>query len=558
MQLKLRYGLIITLLAGLISAMTVTGNPRAEGIFVLTDRTWVLSGDTIWFALVNGHGDGNQGNVVHVQLENPSGENVNKVMVVTRDGTGEGYMPVPDSLGTGIYTIRAFSKTMINRETQETRVTLITVINRFDEEVISLPARKDLKEIHPAVTGDIMPEISRSPVKPREKVQLRITIPEDIRKSVKAAVLSASLVPPGTEPVPQFALSGIQIMRSNGEEPVPAENDGFFLGGRVLPDPGESLPERSLVLLSIPDSIPYFDYCYTDKNGHFRFKLKKTFGTAEIFLRAISGDDQALQVELLGDDLASESQRGEELTILPENHQQFIKEMLEAGYFMRIFSPETQYQESFFSMGQAFPEPFYGVPDRRIYPAEFIELQDFMEISRELLPGVRFRNRDNKYILNIINEQERIFFPSSPLRLVNGIPFFSDHLLARFKSSDIKYIDLIYRERIFGDISFKGVLSITLNNLGSDWVREQKNLYVFQVPCLQVSMKPTGMQPSASLDRNIPDFRTVFLFERLSPEDAEPVYEITSSDLKGDIQVRYQGITHDDQLIELTGKLKVQ
>jgi hypothetical protein len=558
MQWKLRYGLIITLLAGLISAFTVTAQPKAEGIFVLTDRTWVLSGDTIWFALVNGQGDGNQGNVVHVQLENHSGENVNKVMIVTKNGAGEGYMPVPDSLKTGRYTIRAFNKSLITHRAPETLVTLITVVNRFDEEVVSLPGRTDLRKIQPAVTGEIIPEISESAVKLRDKVQIRITIPDDIRKQVKNAVVSASLVHPGAESESQFALSRTHIVSTNGEEAVPAENDGFYLKGRVLPTPGESLSERNMVLMSIPDSIPYFDYCYTDKNGHFRFKIKKAYGTAEIFLKAISRDDQTLQVALLGDILKSEPLQEAELTLLPEKQQQFMKEMLEAGYFLRIFSPETRYRDPFFSMEQLYPEPFYGVPDRRVYPSEFIELQDFMEISRELLPGVRFRNRDDNYILNIINNQERVFFPSSPLRLVNGIPFFSDHLLARFKSSDIKYIDLIYRERVFGDISFKGVLSIMLNNTGSEWIREQKNLSVFHVPCLQASLKPACMRPNVRLDRNLPDFRTVFLFDRISPEETEAVYEINVSDLKGDILVRYQGITHDDQLIELTGKIQVR
>ena len=97
-----------------------------------------------------------------------------------------------------------------------------------------------------------------------------------------------------------------------------------------------------------------------------------------------------------------------------------------------------------------------------------------------------------------------------------------------------------------------------LNHSGSDWISEQKNLYRFQVPCLQVSMKPACKRTIANPGRNIPDFRTVFLFDRHSPEESDAVYEIHVSDLKGEILVRYQGITHDNQLIELTGKLKVQ
>lgn len=558
MQKKGRYILFKGLLAGIILILAASGKPWAGGIYILTDRTWALSGDTVWFALINGQEIRDQGNVVHVQLENRFDQTVNSVRVILRNGSGEGYIPVPDSLSTGRYIIRAFNSSMIRQKVEETPGTLLTVVNRFAEDVVSVPGPSGLPVISPVSVPGVFLQVNPSPAGHREKVQVQVTIDEDIRKQIKEVVVSAELAGSQVETSGQLIVSPVSFREPYGDDPFPVEQDGFYIEGRVVSESGESLPGRSLVLLSIPDSIPYFDYCFAGSNGHFRFKLKNAYGTAEIFLRAIGRDTQSLQVELSGDVLSGVHSVYDKPIILDEQWTKYTKDVLEAGWFSRVFSQETRYIDPFFIMEPVYPEPFYGVPDKRVYPSDFIELENFMEISRELLPGVRFRSRDDQYALHILNDLDRNYFTSSPLRLINGIPVFNDNLLYRFNSSDIQHIDVIYRERIYGDISFKGVLALVLSETAGDWLSEQKNLRRFTISCLQVPVEPASLRQPAGLARNVPDFRRVFLFDRLSPEETMKTYEFTTSDLKGDIVVRVQGITYDNQLVELTGKLKVQ
>jgi hypothetical protein len=339
----------------------------------------------------------------------------------------------------------------------------------------------------------------------------------------------------------------------------PPEKNGFLVEGMVRPREGELLPERSLVMLSIPDSIPYFDYYVSDSGGYFQFMLTEAYGTAEIFIRAVSETGQELFTDLTKGLLA-----GSETTSLAErqlNREEMaaLNTMLESAWFERIFVGDLEWKEPEFMKVHPFSQAFYGEPYQRVYPAEFYDLPDFTEISRELLPGVRLRQKDGLFNIQMLNLNERYYFENGPLRLINGIPVFDNDLLHSFNSNDIKYIDIILQERVFGDISFKGVLAIFLNDGNEKWIQGQNNLGRYTIPCLQQTManRYSRTKPGAGGD-NLPDFRRVFLFESVDASAGIKTFSFPTSDLKGNLVVRMEGVTHDNKPFEITRKISVQ
>jgi hypothetical protein len=201
---------------------------------------------------------------------------------------------------------------------------------------------------------------------------------------------------------------------------------------------------------------------------------------------------------------------------------------------------------------------FYGISDRRIVPSEFINLPDFSEISRELLPAAKFRRHENQFSFRIFDDLEHNYFEKSPLRLINGVPVFDDNLLYRLKSTDIRTIDLIYQERIFGDISFKGVIAIVLNENAGDWLSEQKNLCRFTIPCLQIPQASGNtIHPDPTPGNHFPDFRRVFLFQRAGISETQS-FSFRVSDLKGTVVVKIEGITTDNEPFAITREILVQ
>ncbi len=531
--------------------------PDGTPVILLADRSWALSGDTVWFvvsgdpaSLINGH-------VVHVQLENYLNIPVDGVMVVTDHGKGEGYLPVPDSLATGLYWMRAYTRTLQDDTISAISRTL-AVIHRFEESYSGMKIPGDFLPLATPGFPGLDIRVSSGDVKPRSLINVKLDIPEDVWPEIRELVVSASLVDSSLQLPGTFYSTPLVAGYNGTPDNLPAELNGFFIEGRVIPEPGHSLPRQSLVLLSIPDSLPWFDYYLAGRDGYFRFQLKNAFGTAQIYLRAIAGEGEKLGIEL------SETRvTGARLDTATWNSfgisgKTFVREMTEAGWYERLFATERKVRRPEFRMPPRSAYPFYGKPEHRVFPSDFIELPDFMEISRELLPAVKFRGKDGIYSIRIVDELEHDYFDRSPLRLVNGIPVFDNNLISRFGSEDIRYIDILYRERIFGDLSFKGVLALTLNRPVEDWVNQERNLYGFSVPCLQIPLEPSSHQHLLLKENSpVPDLRRVFLFERIH-NPRESAYSFRVSDLKGTVKVEIQGVTTRNQPFVITKEIEVR
>ena len=555
MRSLVKYGFSLTIVVLLQTAFSSFASPGE--VVILTDRTFALSGDTVWFTVSCVRDGSMPGNVVHVLLENRFRRTVKKVMVVTVNGTGDGYMPLPDSLSTGMYHFRPLISS--SRDKMEFTASSLSIINRFDNAVDSFPVRDMGRLTTHQTIKEVSFDISREYAAPGDKVEVEIVLPANFRQSVRELVISAGLAIPDYNPGPAWYTERPHPGINARLKPLPPESDGFFIEGWVQSSGGMDFPERSLVMLSISDTIPYFDYYMAGQDGYFRFKLNHTYGEADIYLQAIGDDGRERSVSLAGDLNITEERDDLTLVRLNEDAQRFAGDMLQAALYERIFNGELFYRSSQLIRKDLYPEPFYGVPDMRVIPAEFIELPDFTEISRELLPGVRFRQRGGGFTLQVLDFDGKNYFNNSPLRLINGIPVFSEKLLSHLKSSDILHIDVVRHERVFGDISFKGIVSVILREKSIGWLSDQKGLSEFHIPCLQIPVKYNFQLADRNhVPGNVPDLRRVFLFEKINLSLESHSFTIRTSDLKGHVYIRLAGVTQQGDPFELTKKVVVK
>lgn len=542
--------LILFFLASL--TMAAQEGESIRGPYLFCDRSWALSGDSVWFVVAGAPALPGSGNVVHVRLEDHRGDAAGHVMVVMAEGSGMGYLVVPDSLSSGVYRMRAYTGNPTAGPGVAPVARLLTVYHRFAEDIPALPGAPGLEFLAPA-EADGRITVEGESFSPGDRVSFNVTLPERLRTS--EMTVSASL---GEAPEALKAPYLLDPPRADtGGRLLPPEENGFFVEGRVLTADDIPLPRRSMVLLSIPGEDPWFDYCFADPDGYFRFKLKNAFGRGEIFLRALGEQGEKLSVELARHRKGRGGYFTDSLRI-SEDQERFVMEMIEAGGYERLFSGTEQHPGSHLQMELPGPYPFYGPPEQRVFPAQFTDLPDFMEISRELLPAVRFRQRGSSYSLRIIDNQEKGWFEKNPLRLINGIPVFDNHMIYNLKSTDIRYIDIVYRERIFGDISFKGVLAIMLEKEAESRFLDQTDLFKFPLDCLQLPVAPPSSRQAEPVTAgNLPDFRRVFLFRKV--ETKKPLhFSFTLSDLKGAVLIKLEGIDSNGLPFEMTRKIMVQ
>jgi hypothetical protein len=200
--------------------------------------------------------------------------------------------------------------------------------------------------------------------------------------------------------------------------------------------------------------------------------------------------------------------------------------------------------------------PFYGHPDKSVNLDDFFELPDFREISRELLHGVQYRNRDGNITIRMLNLDENVYFENEPFRLINGIPVFRNRQLSSFGSAEIDKIDYAMEERLFGDLKFTGVLAIYLKDKSNRWLAQQSNIFRFTVPFLQPSHEPGYFSPPEN-DKNIPDLRTVYFWQRV-PTGEKKQIEFLLSDIKGKVEISVAGVTKNGKIFNSSEIIEIK
>ena len=73
-----------------------------------------------------------------------------------------------------------------------------------------------------------------------------------------------------------FFSSSSSIKTINAQEsPISlVEKNGVLISGKIFENESGKPVKNAIVLLSIPDSIPFFDYCISDEKGMFYFYLR--------------------------------------------------------------------------------------------------------------------------------------------------------------------------------------------------------------------------------------------------------------------------------------------
>jgi len=515
---------------------------------LFTDRGFCVSGDTVSLMLKLPAATAKEGLVVRFQLESINGNIIESVAVVSSEGWADGYLPIADSLGSGQYFITAFLLNKGNSYVAPVTKSLL-VYNRFEDEISKLNIING-EQIVPVNSDGVLKIITgKDDYKTREEVTVNFDLPEGFNLS--EAVIKAALVDPLEKLTKnyhfEYSVSGLP-------EAGFVESNGFLLSGKVSDIAGKLQP-GVLVVISLPASEAYFDYCVTDSTGAFHFFLKNAFGATDAVFQVFSNSEKKYQLWLENGALQRPGKLEAEQIVLTPEQSDFIKNTLNSSFARHVFYPVKLMQSGFFSMEPPDSIPFYGIPTYRVYPGLFIDLPDFREISRELLPGFQYRIRNGETVFRIHNRKRDEYFREEPLRLLNGIPVFDNQLFVSLKSTDIKYVDLVLAERIYGDMIFNGVIAVSLKNKSNMWLGNQSNLFRQNITLLQAA-KSRSESIRWSEKVNEPDTRQVFIWEKLLKNPENISFEL--SDRKGSLEISVEGFTDDNRYFKSVKTIEVK
>lgn len=514
-QISLSILLILILLTG-------TAQDR-KGFGLFTDRDVYVSGETL-LAKVYTPAD-NPSRIVYLDIVSPYGTRIYGVSLQVNDNQANGFLQLPDSLRSGTYLLRSYFK---NTAEKSKIIREIWVSNRFDpessgEKTTQMNRLSGLEKYKDLPTAQIVIDQVEAIYKTPATIEAKIKLDEMLLKE-----LDGNMMVCVAQTEPDFIPASFAWSSDRTQNGL-TENKGIIISGTVT-DKGTVLPAAGItVCLTIPDSIPGFQYYQTKSDGRFYFTVNNYYGAIQAVIQCFGPEysgSQRLKIKL--DDLLAAPDKLTELTPAPvsESFKNNIAQKVDAVTFQKIFnennlkllSPPERKHDAY---------PYYGKPTNTVNPHLFIDLPDFNEISKELLPGVKFRNYNNEPTMKVINNAMRLFFEDQPLVLIDGIPIRDLNVIKNMGTADIKRIDICQSERFYGDLRFPGVVAIYTTKNDYSFLPESDQLIRLKLETIQI---PASLPEPGKQESSIPDLRQVIYWNpALSPSGVITVQCATSS-----------------------------
>lgn len=533
-----------------------------EELSVHTDRNFYIAGDNLFYKLYLKSNSTESSRFAYLIIRDDRSTVVTHSRLEIMDGIAYGSIRLADTLKTGMYQLLCYTNYMRNRPETIFKKEII-IANRFDDEVAyfsgSNPAStKEVSEIHLSdslLTGynlDIL--TNKNSFGTREKISFTIDPGTLSGEEISSLSISVSRDPvhlPQTTEADLLERDRDGLKQNQDSEPLliyEMESDRSVIQGVVsdhpkTPDPGNNSPaplRRHTVFVSATDTVPNLQFTNTDASGNFSIYLDPYYEGKEIFLKLRSRTDAEITID---SKYEIKDTFRPTLAFDRAKVREFIKEAVKTGQISRFYVPEIKPDTIISFQNSHIVPAVYYKPYPRIWPADYIELKDLFEISREIIPALRIRKTDGSFYASYPSLQYQLLSDEQPLIFLDGVPVDNVEQIITLGSNDIRYIETVPEVRYFNGLYFNGILNvISRNNAISNISFSQP----FRKSETEQSIGFTKLKifNPADIPAHYPDLRYVLFWEPdLKPDGSKMDFIIWSSDILGDFEINVQGIT---------------
>ncbi len=566
-----------------------------EIVFVHPDRQVFVSGEMIRFSArlidLNPQTDNRQSSVLYLQIAGPDGGELLTVRSdIDENGVSYGCIILPETLTTGLYYLTAFTNCMRNYDPVWLWSSPLILVDRHDSKIDSLAflnaaSRSGDQAFSFQERGSEESNVSlkiatdKDLFGKREKVRVSLSLTglEDISSYADISFSVSELAPFRflLNEMPDI-LSYINSRKSvqlypgkamTGNEPCRymLEDEGYILSGTVNEKSSDRIIENACVLLSTPDTVANLKYCFTDTTGRFYFLLNRWYNNKELILQV--KDDTAFQgyTEIRIDNRSvGKTDIPPARITLDDSLRTFLRNrltinLINSSFGNNYYSGEKLDSNKCVRSGY----DFFGKPDAVIYPADYVDLPDFNEIHKNLIPYIRFKeDKNGAYTVQVPSNETHMYLEGdNALVLVNNVPLFDYGMLSDLNSRKIEKMKICMRMMMYGDMQISGIISIFANEdflpslvqdnkvtqISNDVVKRNKELILQEY------------KPSNGSVTKTPDFRQTLYWDpdvRINGDSLE--IEFYTSDLKAAYEIKAQGITGEGKPVYASKVINIQ
>jgi hypothetical protein len=543
------------------SGETLKSGTKNENVYVSLSSQIFVTGEELRYCArvldASSFRLSNDSKILYFELTDYTGRPVLTWQNRIENGMAYSSYRLPDTLNTGCYRLKAYTNWMRNDQYSSGFTIPLVIYKISDTGIRYLP--KLLKETEIQTIGVHKPEeLSQSLTEhvniqvegksygKREKVPFTVTLQGMTPGDTAYVSVSIGLSPP----------TGIIQATSQawpGDQPETTEtagkfckhlleNRGFILSGKLLHLTTMQPISNGLVVMQAVDSIPMLQYCYTDVNGCFGFLVEKKDEQKELVLQLLSN-------LIAPNDLLWQPDPKNDVTITPSPIdsvalkpacESFLEKMKDIQLVNAIYHKKKDMDTSFVCKPSTV-RPFFYSSDHTIYPSDYEDLENFSEIALNILPEVRFREKNKKYFVQVLDVESRVMMEPGQWVILNGVLFNDLDYIQTLNTSSIRSINVVSHRLMYGDMTFNGLVSIQTYDGKVPETTLQSKAFLYRCAVIHNSNKEESIDAAS----NLPDFRKNLLWKpdvRITANGHVP-FELITSDLSGTYMIEVTGFT---------------
>jgi|GEM_PF-3359708 len=429
-----------------------------EQVSILTDRDIYFVNEDILFAaqiFTNLVDEQAFSQVVYVELIDYLGHSYNRGKYLLNQGFCNGKIQVPQSLVTGTYYVKAYTKWMRNFPNQEYFYYPVTIINPQSNEVLNKVAN-----YQPDFTLDTVfyPNLNVN-IKSQKSTKGQSFLLQAVNEKKGNFVLSASKAIATTESYLKIRpLKNAQVPQNFNYLP---ETRGMSLSGQVALTENSEPAKFVTVYLTLLHENNTILNAISDEKGRFQFVLPTVYGNKEILLSAKNQDNKKVQINVDNDYC-------ERPVKLPFISNSFINDIKEQLNPLSLVSQINDYFDS--DNRKETPQEISHYSDladvsKVVYIADYILLPRLRDYFNELYPQVHIYKADpNQKIMldNAAVYSEMYIYP--PLIKIDNVVVTDNSKFLNVNPDALDRIEVFHKPYVIGKEIYGGMINVYSKN----------------------------------------------------------------------------------------------
>jgi len=421
--------------------------PETERIFLHTDRNVYMTGEYLYYKLYLKGVIGRESKYAYLVIRDIQNVPVTQIRVEINNQTAFGSIYLSDTLHSDIYQMVCYTNCMRNSGEDSFFNKEVVIANRFDKEfsLLNNPFHDDSSSVFhnqslECTTGNenLIIHLGKEIFDQREKVIFSVE-PQDINKySLLEFSVSISEIAPDISAEPSISEYFNKVFEASpNEEPVQnqcnflPEINGTVIKGQIstsqfnsnlAANHSEDIKinnEFYTLLVSARDSLVNMQYAKTDSLGKFSFFLNPYYEGKELFMQLQEKVNAVIEID---DKLRLTKPFTPSVRFNMPGIRDYMNRSKNILEVQRYYSEKPLLIfENEFQPATTIPRVYYK-PSLSVLPEDYIDLSDFIEISREILPSIKVRKSNDNYILSFTGTLEKSYNNYKPIIFLDGVP----------------------------------------------------------------------------------------------------------------------------------------